>query len=268
MIQMQVGRHFNRWLRTADSASKVEKTPPNRGMEAMQVDPGRDQSSAADAGRRRTILIEETAAHVQPIIRDAASSCAARFKKLYEDLPHLDLEPPFEIVLVEEPASSDMAILATSFIYLIEPGYSIENRLVRWDCNCKENDPTGRLRIKIKNDRMRTIFIDIEPEVGSLHPSLTYTAFPNISKLAVHIPTLPLNSESLFLDLDWSIVSYVHFAMMCNPFQTARHREVPCVPFAEVLPELRPIAVRPPFRHQAGRLKGGSDGTPSRSGDA
>jgi hypothetical protein len=222
-------------------------------MEAMQVDPGRDQSSAVDAGRRRTMLIEETASHVQPIIRDAANSCAARLKKLYDDLPHLDLEPPFEIVLVEEPANGDMAILAISFIYLIEPGCSIENRLVGWDGKRKENDPTGRLRIKIINDRRRTMFIDIEPEVGTLHPSLTYTAFPNISKLALHIPTLPLNSESLFLDLDWSIVNYINYAMMCNPFQTARHRGVPCVPFAEVLPVLRPIAIRPPFRHQAGR---------------
>jgi hypothetical protein len=191
------------------------------------------------------MLVEETAAHVQPIIRDAVNSCSARFKALYDDFPHLDLEPPFEIVLVEEPASGDMAISVTSFIYLVEPGCSIENRLMGWDGNRKENDSTGRLRIKIHNDRRRTIFIDIEPEVGALHPSLTYANFPNISKLALNIPTLPLNSRNLFLDLDFSIVCYINSVMSCNPYRIARHRGVPCVPFADVLPTLQPIASRP-----------------------
>ncbi len=218
----------------------------------MQFNLWCDESTHADGDRQRAMLVEEANALVQPIIRGVVEACAARLRKVYDDLPHLDLDPPFEFVLAEQPLSGEKGILATSFIYLIEPGSTVENRLLDWDGNRRENDPVGHLRIQVNNDRRRTIFINIEPEVGSLPPSLTYPEFPHLSILALHIPTVPLDKESVSLELDWTIVTHAHYTMMSNTYQTARHRGVPCVPFAEVPPVLRPLAICPPLRQRVG----------------
>jgi hypothetical protein len=202
-------------------------TPARRGTTATGTDFSRIQNVDAGADRGRAARIAYLNDYIQPVIRDTVDACAARLRKVYEDIdPALDLRPPFGIALVEGPRIDHGDILALSFVDLVEPDLAVEARSNQRDGARKKNDFTGRVRIQIGNDEKMTLVVSVEPRPGQAPFAL------NVWAMVPAVPTLPLEMGTVSGTLDSVLVDFVNLNKINHPYHTERHGKAPWIVLA------------------------------------